>query len=145
MSWSYRITILYLGFMGIIITLVIICSRQNVELVSKDYYQQELKYQDRLEAIANTNALSKTIEHQVKDNTIEISIPSEQVTDKIQGTIFFFCPADSKKDISVAMNFDGNGRQSILKKKLNKGSYKMRFDWKQNGKSFYKEEVITIK
>jgi len=142
MSWSYRITALYLGFVGIIITLVVIASRQKIELESKDYYLQELKYQDKLDAIKNTNELTASITHIVNENAIVLNLPLEQGT--VTGEIYFFCPANSDNDVDVKMNFY-NGQQQIQKSLLRPGAYKMRLSWTAQNKNYFKEEVITIK
>jgi hypothetical protein len=145
MSWSYRITALYLGFVGIIVTLVVIANRENIELESKDYYQQELKYQDKLDAIKNANGLSKTIEHTVSDDRIILFIPFDLISKDLTGEIYFYCPANSENDLKVKMNFDDKGQQVINRSKLKPGAYKMRLSWTSSGKNYFKEEVISIK
>ena len=144
-SWGYRITILYVGFMGIILTLVTICMRQTVELESKDYYAQELKYQDRIDATNNANALAGSIEHEISNKQIILSIPVNQLSKDFSGEVYFFCPSDGLKDIKVKMQFDASGKQVINNTGLQKGAYKMKLSWKSNGKNFYKEEIISIK
>lgn len=140
MSWGYRITILYLGFVGIILTLVTISSRNKEELVSKDYYAQELAYQDRLTAISNEKNLSTSIQHEVSPAGITLTFAGEAV----EGKIFFFCPANSKKDKSFKMEMV-HGTQFIPASALEKGIYKMQLTWKSAKKDFYKEEFITIR
>ena len=144
MSWSYRITALYLGFVGLIVTLVTIASRQKIELESKDYYQQELRYQDKLQAIENANLLGWDIGHSIEGQEINLTLPAEQVA-KVSGEIYFFCPANSDNDLKVKMNFDSSGKQSIAKSKLKPGAYKLRLSWDHFEKSYFKETVITIK
>ena len=144
-SWSYRITILYVGFMALILTLVSICMKQTVELESKDYYAQELKYQDRIDATNNANTLAGTIEHEVNGKQIILSIPTEQLSKDFFGEVYFFCPSDGLKDIKVKMQFDASGKQLINNAGLQKGTYKMKLSWKSNGKNFYKEDIISIK
>lgn len=144
MSWSYRITILYLGFVAIIVTLVTIASRQKIELESKDYYLQELKYQDKMMAIENAGKLSWSIDHAVDVETVTFTIPAEHVT-TVSGEIYFFCPSNSDNDVKIKMNFDIDGKQIISKTKLKTGAYKLKLSWSVKGKDYFKEEVITIK
>jgi hypothetical protein len=140
MSWGYRITILYLGFVGIIVTLVTISSQNKEELVSKDYYAQELMYQKKLDAINNEKDLAETIKHQVTDSAIVLFFNS----DAVSGTVNFFCPSDSKKDKSFAIKFN-KGVQKIKTKDLMKGAYKMQMSWKLLDKSYFREEIVNIK
>lgn len=144
MSWSYRITILYLGFVAIIVTLVTIASRQKIELESKDYYLQELRYQDKMQAIENAGALSWNIEHSLDGENITLTIPAEHASG-VSGEIYFFCPSNSDNDLKVKMSFDKGGNQIISKTKLKAGAYKLKLSWLVSGKEYFKEDVITIK
>ena len=42
MNFGVKITVLYLSFVALILTLVFMSFSQKVELVSKDYYAQEI-------------------------------------------------------------------------------------------------------
>ena len=45
MNWGYKILTVYIIFIAGILFLVFKSSNQNQDLVTKDYYEQELKYQ----------------------------------------------------------------------------------------------------
>ncbi len=131
--------------MAIIITLVITASRNKEELVAKDYYSQELKYQDKIDAINNEAALVKSIDHEVKSDLIVLALPPNLLKNELSGEIVFYCPSDSKKDLKIKMEFDTAGKQFIPTKLLQKGVYGMKLSWDGNGKKYFKEHVITIK
>lgn len=145
MNWGKKITILYLSFAVMILTLVFLCYGQKIELESKNYYTEELNYQNKIDAINNSNQLKQSIEHLVDKNQVSLFIPAEFLNSDLQGEICFFRPSDSSKDIKLKMNFDQNGTQLISSDKLQKGIYKMQLSWIYKGKSYYKENVITIK
>jgi nitrogen fixation protein FixH len=143
MNFGVKITILYLSFVALILTLVFLSYGQKVELVSKDYYAQELKYQDKIDAINNTNALASSIDHKVEASSIILNINPELNSSGLSGSINFFRPSDSSKDVKIKMNFV-NDQQVISKSALEHGTYKMQLSWTNNGKNYYKEEVIYI-
>lgn len=143
MNFGVKITILYLGFVGLILTLVFMSYGHKVELVSKDYYAQELKYQDKIDAMNNANSLNTSIDHRVEGKNITLTINPELVTNDFSGTVNFFRPSDSSLDVNMAMNFNNN-TQVIPTDKLKHGSYKMQLTWKSGGKNYFKEEVIFI-
>lgn len=145
MSWGFRITILYLSFVALIVTLVVLCYGQKVELVSKDYYKQELQYQDRIDAINNANSATQTISHSVEGNIITLNASPEFMQSGFKGTINFFRPSDSSKDFNTELKFDADGKQVIAGDQLEKGLYKMQLSWQSGGKNYFKEQVITIK
>lgn len=144
MSWGKKITILYLSFVALIVTLVVLCFGQKIELESKDYYSQELKFQDRIDAISNEKNLSSTFSHEMDANQIVLKADSSLFGAGFEGTINFFRPSDSSKDLKIKMNFT-NHQQIIPTDKLIHGVYKMQLAWVSNGVSYFKEEVIYIK
>jgi len=145
MSWGFRITILYLSFVALIVTLVVLCYGQKVELVSKDYYKQELQYQERIDAINNANSATQTINHSVDGNIITLNASPEFMQAGFKGTVNFFRPSDSSKDFNTELKLDAEGKQVIAGDKLEKGLYKMQLSWQSGGKNYFKEQVITIK
>ena len=46
MSWGYKIMFLYLGFVAMILTLVVMSMQQDIHLVSENYYEKEQNFVD---------------------------------------------------------------------------------------------------
>jgi hypothetical protein len=144
MSWGIRITVLYMSFVVLILTLVFITTKNKEELESKDYYKQELAYQSKIDAITNANSLSSPINYQVSGKVVSISIPAELQTKDFSGEIYFFRPSDATKDINLKFKVDGSGQVSITDSKLLPGVYKMKITVNSKGKKYIKEEVINM-
>lgn len=143
MNFGVKITILYLSFVGLILTLVFMCFQQKVELVSKDYYAQEIKFQDKINAINNEKNLTGSISHSVNGKEIVLTIDSALLNKGFEGTVIFFRPSDSSKDFQLKMNFVDN-EQIINANELIHGTYKLQLSWIVNHKNYFKEEVIFI-
>lgn len=143
MSFVTKIAILFVGFISLIITLVVKCHSTNVDLVSDDYYTQELKYQEKLNAMNNEKSLPHSISHVVADNSITLTIDSSLVSDDFSGDINFFRPSDASKDVKMKMNFN-HLQQVISTDALVRGVYKMQLSWSSHGKQYYKENVIFV-
>lgn len=143
MNWGLRITILYTGFVALILTLVFTSMHSKEDLVSKDYYLQELRYEERINAIRNNNELKESITYYVQGRNVEVTCPKELLAEGASGEIVFFRPSDASKDVKLAMKFDKEGRQKI-DGKLDHGLYKMQLSWQMNKKNYFKEEVIFI-
>ena len=60
-SWGKRIAILYIGFVALIGVMIALSMGQKVELVSEDYYDKELVFQNKIDEMNNANALSEKI------------------------------------------------------------------------------------
>lgn len=144
MNWGTRITLLYLGFVALILTLVFTCFGQTVELESKDYYARELKFQGQIDATANTNSLSQPIAHQVNGRSVEISFPSELLSEDFKGSVNFFRPSDSSKDKIIALQPDASGKQLLSDPSFIKGVYKMQVSFVSKGKNYFKEDIVFL-
>jgi len=144
MSWGIRITVLYMSFVTLILSLVIITTKNKEELESKDYYKQELDYQNKIDAIQNANNLATPITYEVKGKEIVISIPAELRGSTFKGEVFLFKPSDSSKDLNLMFKPDANGVANIKNSKIENGVYKMKITVNSNSKKYIKEEVINI-
>ena len=143
MNFGGRIVVLYLSFVALIVALVVMSYGQKVDLVSDDYYAQEMKFQDKIDAINNEKGLVGSIHHSINGNEITIAADSSLLSADFEGTIHFFRPSDSRKDIHLKMNFVNN-TQAIDSKQLVHGAYKLQLSWTSNQKKYFKEEVIFI-
>lgn len=144
MSWGIRITALYLGFVALILTLVFISSHQKVELESKDYYKQELAYQDKIDAIQNANNLSIPISYSVSGKSIVLTIPNDLNTNDFSGEVYLLKPSDSSKDLQLKLNPNKSGIITLNNQKITQGVYKMKITVKSGGKEYIKEEVVNF-
>jgi hypothetical protein len=143
MNWGIRIIILYTAFIGMILTLVGLTMRQKVDLVSKDYYEQELKYQDRIDRINHTAALEQQLTWRITDSMLRIQFPRSTGAVS-QGAIVFFRPSDVSCDTSINIHHDPSFMQSIPLQQFTKGYYKMQVTWNAPGGTFYNEGVVRI-
>ena len=55
MSWGYKILIVYILFIGMILGMVYVASRQTNEMQDDNYYAKELVYQSVIDGKNNLN------------------------------------------------------------------------------------------
>ncbi len=55
MGWGWRITILYSSFVVFMIGMAVMAFRQDFDLVSDDYYEEEIAYQGRIDQMTNAS------------------------------------------------------------------------------------------
>ena len=66
-NWGYKIVLVYSVFVAGILYLVVQSSRQQMDLVTDDYYAQEIRYQEKIDQSKRASALSEPIRYQVTD------------------------------------------------------------------------------
>ena len=145
MSWGTRIVILYLSFIGLILSLIFVCMGETTDLESKDYYAKEIAFQGQLDATNNANALTHGIEHEVLDRSVKLILPKEVLTDDFKGTVKFFRPSDSKLDRELALQPDATGILILSPEGLEKGVYRLQLSFSSAHKNYYKEEIIQFR
>lgn len=143
MNWGTKIVIVFSAFVGGILFLVFKSAQQNTDLVVTDYYEQELKYQEVIDASKRTLALTNAVSCKVNNETIEIVFPADMHGKQMNGEVWLYCIADKKKDIKQAFSI-GNTNLVVPFTKLNKGLHEVKINWQAEGQSYYHEQKLFI-
>ncbi|MEO6229104.1 MAG: FixH family protein [Ferruginibacter sp.] len=143
MSWGYKILFVYLAFVAGIVFLVIKASGENQDLVITDYYEQELKYQDKIDETTRANALSAPVDYTINPDQLTINLPPEMKGVAVKATVLLYCIADKTKD--VQNNFTTqNGVINLLIPPANKGLHELKITWLANSVSYYYQHKLLI-
>jgi hypothetical protein len=116
----------------------------NYELVSREYYKDELSYQEVIDATNRAGTLSGKIQLSQKNDSILVQMPPEMKNEKVTGSMWFYCASDEKRDRHISIGLNTDASQQINKKTFLSGSYIVKFDWESNHKHYHSEEPITI-
>ena len=144
MNWGQKLILVFAVFAIGMGYLVYRCTQVNTELVTKEYYKDELMYQDVIDGTKTANALGETIEVTQQGEIITVQLPGEMKNGKITGNIWFYCAADAKKDRRVTIETNSEAVQRINKKIFLPGRYTVKFNWTNNNKHYYAEQPLTI-
>jgi hypothetical protein len=142
-TWGWRIAILYGGFVVFMATLVIASTHQHFDLVSKDYYGEEIAYQKVIDAGKNQAALSMPLAIHANGLSVTIEFPDEFASKILSGNIMFYSPVDAQWDRNFKINVQNNSI-SISRDKLHNTRYTMKINWTADGKSYYQESQIIL-
>lgn len=143
MNWGYKILIVYFIFVSGILFLVFKSTSEKTDLVTTDYYAQELKYQQKIDESGRTRALSAAPEVMINGNQLQVHFPKDFVQKKLNGNLLLYCPADKEKD--VRQNFSVVNEDIILTiPPANKGLHELQISWQADGIKYYFEKKIFI-
>ncbi|RYY50451.1 MAG: hypothetical protein EOO06_03870 [Chitinophagaceae bacterium] len=143
MSWGTKIIVVFSLFVGGILFMVVQSSRQNMDLVVPDYYEQELKFQEVIDATERTNALSSKVHCEVVNDSLQLKFPVEMNGLELTGELWLYCIADKKKDLTKKM-ITSDGSVSIPLTVLNKGLHEVKLSWTAAGIKYYQEQKLFI-
>jgi hypothetical protein len=146
MSWGYRIAIGYGAFVVLTITLVVLAFQHDVNLIAKDYYSQELEFQNQIDSHNNLVALEEKMELRALKaaQQLNISFPAASIAADTQGSIQFFRPSDGSLDFE--MKFDGSeGKDlSYSTAQMPKGYWRIKINWTSAGKAYFFEQPVQL-
>jgi len=144
LNWGHKLMLVFLVFVGMMSYLVYRCIKTNYDLVSTEYYKEELSYQQVIDGASRANQLRNKIGIAQNGNEIVLQLPDEMKNTTVKGTAWFYYAPDAKRDRQIALNPDAKGIQSINSSQFFPGSYTVKVKWESKGQQYYSEEFVTI-
>ena len=141
LSWGYKIMFVYVTFVAGMGFLVFKASSQKFDLVTTDYYAQELKYQNIIDQSANTAKLSVPLIVEKSSSELSIIFPAEMKNKKKLIDFYLYYPADAKRDFRKAINLNENEFTQPLPQAM-KGMYELKLSWEVDGVKYYFEKKL---
>ena len=117
---------------------------QDVSLVSDNYYEKSLSYQDEIDKQNRTNLLDDQVKINFNGDVINILFPPEYLNKNISGEIYFYRPSNSLLDFKLPLDLNDEGNQLISVKRIAKGFWRIKLNWMMDGNTFYNERAITV-
>lgn len=143
-SWGYKIAALYIGFVMMVLFMVFLASKQNIELVTPDYYAKELMFQQEIDAMNNAASLSADIQVNIADKKVILIFPSEFKNTNVKGEAVMFRPSDSSLDVSFPLQLNEEGKMILHSEKFKTGLYKLTVNWTVDGKNYQTQHTVVM-
>jgi hypothetical protein len=141
MDWGKGILLTIIAFVGFILTLVVISVRQDdIHLVTENYYEKEIKYQNQIDRETSAAGLNREVisyDSQTKSILLDLPVGAK-------GNLQLFRPSDARLDQGLDLNILSEGKTSVPVDKLKAGYWRVQLSWTENGIEYYKESKITI-
>jgi hypothetical protein len=140
MNWGKGIIVALSLFVGFILFLVITLMRQDVDLVSEDYYKQEIDYEARIQK--EQNGLNNAAKIKIVNQKSFIIIQLPDSIDLTNVLINLKRPNDEKLDKSFKI--EGTKTFMLPKASLEKGKYDLTIEYTINGEECLMKKAITL-
>lgn len=144
MNWGNKLLLTFIVFGTGMCYLVYRSVSTNYELVEKDYYKSELRYQQVIDGSNRANALSSSVKLEQKDNIVFLQLPEEMKNKDVTGDVLFYCAYDGKKDKKFRLTVNDEGAQSFQPGIITPGNYTVKINWSNEGKDYYSEKTLTV-
>jgi hypothetical protein len=140
MNWGKGITIVLIAFIAFISTLVISMISHKVDLVTPDYYKQDLAFDSQYKALQNVVGLNETVTLTDNGEFIIVSVPVNQKFTDVE--VVFRRPNDDGSDLVFKL---GNKQtEAIPKDALKKGVYNVEVTFLVDAEPCMQREQMII-
>jgi nitrogen fixation protein FixH len=134
-----------LAFAGVA-TLVTISVSNRTDLVAPDYYDQEMRFQKRIDQVRRTEPWASRIH--VRHSTgkgIQVELPREHATLKATGRVELYRPSAAGADRSYPLALDAEGSQWLPADGITPGLWKVRLHWKVANEDYFADRELVIR
>ena len=144
--WPFGIIAAFAVFISGTVGLIVMAATHKAELVSDNYYEQELKYQGRIDSLgrAGQPGFQASATYDPAGKRILVSLPAAHAGRKLAGRIQLYRPSAAGLDRQFELEPDSNGLQSLDAGDLLDGLWKIRVSWNAGGQEYFFEQKIVI-
>jgi len=144
--WPIGIFIVYLTFVGMFIAIYIIGSGQKNDLVAHNYYEQELKYQQRIDAMKNVRALGvyPNVVYDKINHLVKVQMPDLFISADLKGKILFSRADDAALDFKQPLMLNTKAEQVIRVNDRKPGRWACAISWQNASKNYYWKTVLIF-
>jgi len=145
-NWGTGIVIAIILFISFILFFVIKMSTNSAyeyDLVAKDYYKDELEYQQRIDKLNNAKKLSEDISLRRAKDGIYIDFPLNIDPVKITGTIYLYRPSNKVLDLLLPIKISDHS-QFIPYETLIDGRWNILIDWSVLNQKYLYQHSLNL-
>jgi hypothetical protein len=144
--WPAGIVAAFVVFIAATLGLIMLSASQRTELVAKDYYEQELRYQEQMDRQARARSLASParVTYDAARHTIQVALP-QTAAQRPVGQIHFYRPASARLDRRLPLNLNEAGKQTVDTRPFAAGLWRVRIRWSVDGQEYAHDQDVVIK
>ncbi len=146
LEWPIGIALVLLAFLTFLIGSLVYLSGEHFDLVTSDYYEEGLAYQQRIDAINRTRAIPEalTIKYNKAEKALIFRFAPTFLNTPIKGTIYLYRPSNAQLDKYVTLPETLQTDFIVPTESLSTGKWRIKTTWEVNGLQYYDETIVYI-
>ena len=140
-SWPTVIVAFITAVFLAVVAFIFFTRGHQVELVTPDYYAQEIKYQDHIDAVRRAQQFPAGSVLQVRDGQAIIAIPNFTGA---TGSLHLYRASDARLDQHLPLTLDAAGKQVVDLSTLAKGPWRFSLMWTVSNETFLVELMPVL-
>jgi hypothetical protein len=144
--WPLGIIVTFALFFAGTVGLIVMACSQKMDLVSTDYYEQELKFQGRIDRVERTRhaVTQAAVAYDPAARCITVSLPAGQAGHEVSGRIELYRPSAAGLDRAVKLEPDTKGVQRVDAAGMVPGFWKVRLSWTVESQDYFLDQKIVV-
>ncbi|WP_114747760.1 FixH family protein [Pleomorphovibrio marinus] len=141
MNWGNAIVLVFVAFAAIMVTMVTICIKQDdLHLVTQNYYEEEIKYQEHIDKVINSRDLGvNVLQYDAANKELALDLP-----EGASGSLHLFRPSDARLDQKLKIEGGDKESRMVELKVLKPGYWHLKLTWERDGLSYYEEKKVDL-
>jgi nitrogen fixation protein FixH len=144
--WPIAIIAFFVVLLTGIVVFIVFATRNKMELVRPDYYEEEIRFQAQLDRLNRTRPLNAqvAIAYDANLRCIRVTLPSAHAHRPTTGRIHFYRPSDASLDREVQLVVNRDGLQQVDTQKLQPGLWRVRIYWRSDDQDYFFDQSIVV-
>lgn len=144
LNWGTGIVVTIILFLIISFAMIFHFMNQKVDLVTDNYYEKTLTYQNQIDEADRSKEMDKEIRLEYLGNQLKIVFPDSIAKNMNEGEVYFYRPSDSNLDFKFPLQADKNNELVLDASKIDNGYWKVQMKWRMNKESYSVERTVII-
>jgi nitrogen fixation protein FixH len=145
LHYGIAVAVFYTIFATATVAFVAFAMTQDVQLVSRDYYQRGLQHDGQMQARANAEALGDgvTVALEPAHRRVMIRWPATMAR-RVRGAATWYRPSDVASDREQPLVVAADGTFALAIDGLSRGVWRLQLRWRVDDTPYYTERVVLL-
>jgi hypothetical protein len=145
LNWGHGIAIFLVVFLLFNVFVFIFAFNQDIQLVTDNYYDKELKYEAEINKMNNVANLPDSLKIKLDKLNLFISYPKSLLNSNLKGKVHLYRPDESKFDYNTDIQYDSLGVQTINMSEKAVGLWEISVTLNDGAKDYLFKDKIYLK
>lgn len=143
MNWFHKLMLVLTAFVSMMVYFAVRSVQTPLDLVTENYYQEELKHQDKMDKADNYARLENKVKISNEPGQLKVAFPTDLKATSLTGTVKLYYAGDKSKDAEMDLKLDETGVQ-IIDVSGRSGAYSVQVNWQSGQESYYTETKLFL-
>jgi hypothetical protein len=143
LTWGHKLIFVFILFGSMMTYMVCRSFGTRVDLVSREYYNDELAYQELIDGAQTVSDKGAGLKLTFHGRVVTVQAADSGAL-PTKGTAWFYCVSDSDKDQRISLGESSLGTRALAGVLLKEGRYIAKLRWSTAEGDFYSEKKFNL-